>query len=100
MTDLLILEDRVLNGLLSDPRVVAAIPCLANVAKNYDKNKVGCGRCKAKARQVVVNTTAAAKQCIGSLSSAAKISLKQLVNARQIRLTYRNGSGKLIQLTF
>lgn len=100
MTDLLILEDRVINGLISDPRVLNAIPCLATVAKNYARNKVDCGRCKVKARQVVTNTAASAKQCIGGLSNQAKISLKQLVNARQIRLTYRNSSGKLIQLTF
>lgn len=100
MTDLLILEDRVINGLLGDPRVQNLVPCLASVAKNYAKNKVDCGRCKVKARQVVTNTTAAAKQCIASLSSASKIALKQLINARQLRLTYRNSSGKLVQLTF
>lgn len=100
MTGLLILEDRVLRAMLTDQRVLQAIPCLSNVAKEQARNKVSCGRCEKKKQAMAGNAVAAAKQCIGNLAPQAKLTLKQLVNAQSIRLTYRTANGRLSELTF
>lgn len=99
-TNLLVLEDRVIQGLLGDPRVLAAIPCLKSAAAGAAAAKAGCGRCDRKQRQARTLSNGNVRQCIAGLPAAQRDVLKQLVGARQIRVTHRNAQGKAIVLTF
>jgi hypothetical protein len=40
------------------------------------------------------------KKTIAQLPDESKKKLKELLNAKQVRIVYRNDSGKIVQLTF
>jgi hypothetical protein len=69
------------------------------VGKSENGKKVGCGGCSRAAAERAEAFTAV-KQAIASMDATRKRQLKDLLRAQQVRLTYKNASNKVVQLTF
>jgi hypothetical protein len=100
MQDLVVIEDGVILSLVSKPEFTQSIPCLANKAEMLKTSGGGCGSCAAKRRARAQQTMSGIKSCLAALSPQKKTELKQLLNAKQLRVVYTNASGKVVQLTF
>lgn len=99
MTDIVVIEDSTILSLIKDPAYESAIPCFAGKRDAF-KSGGGCGSCAAKRRARQKQTMAGIKSCLAALSPEKKTELKSLLNTRQIRVTYTNASGKIVQMTF
>lgn len=100
MIDMLVLEDRTIRSLLSDIRITALLPCLESVNRGLESMAKGCGKCGQQTRRDASRFLQAARQCIGDSPSATKGRLKQLLNTRQLRLQFRNGTGQIVTYTY
>lgn len=99
---LVVLEESALMNMALNTGLVKEFPflqSLSRVVRGEVRRSGGCGSCS-KASQERSVVFAAAKQTIASMDSSKKRRLKELLNAEQARVTYRNNSGKVIQLTF
>lgn len=100
MSKLVVIEDSTILSLVRNPAHSAAIPCFTNKAKILDFKKSACGTCAAKKKAQQRQTMAGIKSCLAALSSAKKVELKKILEADQVRVTYTNASGKVVQVTF
>ena len=98
--NLLVIEDRIIQTMLGDPRFLAAIPCLSPQAQALKDVPKRCGSCGAKRANARGKILQQVRQCIGSLPANKKVELKTLLNAKRLRLIAPNGRGKSIVLTF
>ena len=99
-TGLLVLEDSLLISLAQNQAATRVIPVLGLLLTL--KPAKGCGHCgggRVPAQQRAA-TLQSVKQGIAGLPQVKKAELKQLLNARQLRLLFRRVDGKIIQLTF
>jgi hypothetical protein len=91
------LEEGVLVSMAANEKFREAFPFLKqiNLARSTQKTSC-CGRKTASDWQALDM----AKQQIASLDSERKRQLKQLLNAEQVQVVYRDASGRTIQMTF
>jgi len=96
---LVVVEEGTITSMASNAAFTKEFPFLASLAAKTAGKKGGCGGCgRAAAERTAVFT--AAKQALAGMDSDKKRRLKELLNTTQIRITYKNNSGKLVQLTF
>jgi|688.fasta_scaffold15826_8 radical SAM superfamily enzyme len=103
---LLVLDDSMVMSIMNNNKIVSQIHAI-KVAVDRARatpgaggmKKGGCTPCQAKARNVAINLMLV-KKTIAQLPDESKKKLKELLNAKQVRIVYRNDSGKIIQLTF
>ena len=99
---LAVIEESTIAGMAMNKAFLAEFPFLASVGRTIRSENgkpKGCGGCGRAAQERSAIFTAA-KQAISSMDSTKKRRLKELLNAQQARLTFKNNSGKVIQLTF
>jgi hypothetical protein len=99
---LVVLEDSTLASMALNDAIVKEFPFLAplgRVVRGGGSRQGGCGSC-GRAAQEKANIFASAKQTIAGMASDRKRRLKELLHAEQARVTFRNNSGKIVQLTF
>jgi len=87
--NLLVLDDQGINAMMVDPRITAILPCLVNTKANLDMikpGKPGCSVCAGKRASVQTQAYNDAKACIARLRGAPLLQLKELLNAKQLRL--------------
>jgi hypothetical protein len=99
MIDLAVIEDSTILTMLQDRRFSDTIPCLLNKAEIF-RNNSGCGSCARKRQEKQRSEMAKIKSCLAALSPDKKTALKQLLNAKKIRVVFVNPSGQVVQLTF
>lgn len=94
---LLVIQDSTIRAMAAKSEFVKAFPLLRTVA-NADKSARTCcaGARKRREKQLMMRV----KQSLSGLSSAQKKKLKDMLNADQIRITFRRTTGKVVQLTF
>ena len=103
---LLVLDDSMVMSIMNNNKIVSQIHAI-KVAVDRARaapgaggmKKGGCTPCQAKARNVAINLMLV-KKTIAQLPDESKKKLKELLNAKQVRIVYRNDAGKIIQLTF
>lgn len=96
---LVVIEEGTITSMASNDTFKKEFPFLASLATKTANKRGGCGGCgRAAAERTAVFT--AAKQALAGMDSDKKRRLKELLNAAQVRITYKNNSGKLMQLTF
>jgi hypothetical protein len=97
---LAVVEDSTLLSLASNPEAVREFPFLAGLASRAAKSaKKSCGSCgRGAAERAAVYGSA--KATLAGLTGDKKKRLKELLNAQKVRITYRNSSKRVIQLTF
>ena len=97
---LVVLEDSTLAGMALNATITREFPFLTALARLRQKPaKKGCGRCgQNKAAQATVFNSA--KLAIAGLDGTKKRRLKDLLNAKEARVTYREASGRVVQRTF
>ena len=95
---LVVVEEGTLVSMAHNAVFLREFPFLASLANKVTK-KGGCGGC-GRAGQERAAIFSAAKQTLAGMDSDKKRKLKELLNAKQIRITYKNASNKVIQLTF
>lgn len=95
---LVVLEDGMLTSLASTIRFVTAFPFLAQL-QNVAAAPGGCGPCQQKA-QARVDKFAVVKRAIGTASPEIKRKLREMLNAKFVRVSFHDNHGKAIQLTF
>jgi hypothetical protein len=102
--ELLVLDDAVLLNMLRDLRYRAAIPCFANgqqLLNNLQTVQHGCSGCRRK--RSTANTTmllSQVRQCIVALPAVKRAELKQLAQAKQMRVIRPNNHGGMVRITF
>ncbi len=94
---LYVLEDSALTALSQIERFTKEFPFLRSLKKAPKKK--GCSSCGSN-NIVRSDTFSAVKQAIASMSSDSKRKLKNMLNAKEARVTYRDNSGKIVQRTF
>jgi hypothetical protein len=99
---LLVLDDNMLRGMLQDQRFTAAIPCLASAKAGLSQlPRGGCARCKKRdAQRKAAGIIVQVRNCIATLPVSQRNALKQLTNARQIRVLRQNAQGAQVRVTF
>jgi len=98
---LVVLEDSTLAGMALNAGIVREFPFLSSLGKAVkgDLPRRGCGSCGGSGG-VRAEVFTAAKSTIAGLDGTKKRRLKELLNAQNARVTYKNASGKVVQLTF
>lgn len=91
---LVVIEEGLLSKMANDAKFVKEFPFLKSLQST--KKPGGCGGCKAAQERAVVFTSA--KKAIRGLPSDKSNRLKQLLNARSIRVRYMD-RGKTVEWT-
>lgn len=99
MTELAIIEDSTILTMVRDARF-AEIPCLANKAEIFQAKGSSCGACARKRQQRQRQEMAKIKSCLAALAPDKKAMLKQLLDAKKVRVVYARADGEIVQLTF
>lgn len=100
MQELVVIEDSTIASMVRDERFVSAIPCLVNQAQAIMPAKTGCGSCARKRAEQQRAALARIKTCLAGLSVEKKNELKQLLNAKNIRVVFTTATGQVSTLTF
>jgi len=90
------LEEGILVSMAVNEKFRQAFPFLQTINAARSTQKTCCGRKTAQNWQELDQV----KQQIAGLDSERKRQLKQLLNAEEVRLVYRDASGRTIQLSF
>lgn len=93
------IEDSTITALLSNTDLIQALPGLKTAGAAKASAKSDCKPCQAKARLKAVNYSQV-KKAIGTLSGEQRKKLKEHLGADKVRVTFKNDTGKMIQLTF
>lgn len=98
MKNLVVLEDSLIRSMVMNPQFVAAFPCLQAGRSVASGSKcTPCARRRQQSRETAIMGNL--KSCLAGLPGSKRAELKQLLNAKQVRIVY--SSGKLIKkLTF
>lgn len=99
MTNLLVLEDRVLREIARDPRF-AHISCVQSFNSAVSSAKKQCGRCKKQLNAAYGPALQTFSGCLSRLPPATREEMKRLLNARQLRVIRPNSKGQRVQVTF
>lgn len=97
LNTLVTIQEGTLAAMAADKRFLQEFPFLASL-KQVPRRR-GCGRCGSGAG-VRADVFQAAKQVLAGLDSSKKQVLKRLLNAKGVRIIYRNANNQNIQLTF
>ena len=94
---LVVIEDSLLQAMATNADIRREFPFLA-AATRAQPRSTGCGSCSRRTatQNAVISRV---KQQLAGLDDSKKRRLKDLLNARQVRVTYRHGN-KIRQLTF
>lgn len=95
---LVVIENSQLVNMANQKTFLREFPFLKSLA---GLNPKSCRPCKGGTRnqRQITDAFASAKQTLAGMGDAKKRKLKQLLNARKVRLTYRMGS-KVVQHNF
>lgn len=96
LRDLVVLDDPTLRSMATDQRFLKDFPFLASLAI---RQAGSCGRCNRRRNstsEAAVNTDAV-KRMINGLPLDKKKKLLQLLNAKQIRIRYRDGNQTVVK---
>ena len=98
---MVILEEGTLAQMSLNATIAKEFPIFAPIAKIIRRGgvKAGCGSCN-RGNQERAKVFQQVKVAIAGLASDRKRRLKDLANASQMRIVYRDSSGKAQQLTF
>lgn len=95
---LVVIEDGALLSMANNAAIIREFPFLSALASRNLGNR-GCGRCgRARVERTIAYMSAKIK--LAGMDATKKRRLKELLNAQQVRITYRNNSNKVVQLTF
>lgn len=96
---LVVIEEGTITSMAANAAFTKEFPFLTSLASKTGSKQRGCGSCgRAAAERTAV--FGAAKQALAGMDSDKKRRLKELLNTSQVRITFKNNSGKLVQLTF
>jgi len=102
-TNLLVVDDGMLNSMMNDPRYLAAFPCLAAGQRQLDAgvSAPGCGRCGKKGKNDVRrDVLLSVRNCITGMAPQQRAEFKRLANARQVRFMQPRRGGGITRITF
>lgn len=97
---LVIIEEGLLTSMASNANFLKEFPCLKPIQGVQSAPRGGCGSCggrRAGTERSAVYTQV--KQNLASMGDDKRRLLKQMLNANQVRLTYKSGS-RIIMHTF
>lgn len=95
---LVVIEEGTLTSMAGNAAFLAEFPFLATLVQKTQR-RGGCGGC-GKAAQERARIFGAAKTALAGLASDKKRRLKELLNAQQVRITYKTPANKVVALTF
>jgi hypothetical protein len=98
MTPLLVLEDSVIRSMAENPNFQKEFPFLTGLVKAGAAPKPGCAPCQQKAQQRVQQLNGI-RQSLVSLPDERKRRLKEMLNAKQLRIRLLQGN-KIVDYTF
>lgn len=90
--NLLVVEDAMILSMLGDPRFIALLPCLADGNTALDSIPKKCGRCNRKQADTRKTIMSSLKNCVASARGSTLAKLKDLMNARQLRIKRTTGT--------
>jgi hypothetical protein len=97
--NLLIVDEALIQQLAADQRFAAAFPFLRSMQQIRQKPRTGCRRCRGSNIQVAT-TFNAIKSTLAHMGGDKKNLLKQMLNARKVRIVYLQPNGGVVSLTF
>lgn len=100
MNDLVVIEDSTILTMLADQKFASVIPCFFNKQEVFRNGPVSCGACARKRQQRQRTEMAKIKSCLAAMTADKKVLLKQLLDAKKVRVTFVKPGGEIVQLTF
>jgi hypothetical protein len=95
---LIYLQDSLIEQLSRDEKYLREFPFLRGTTPTMKRGCRSCGGGQAARNRQ--QTYAAIKQAIAGLSGDRKRKMKEMLQTKQLRVIYRTGAGKIIELTF
>jgi hypothetical protein len=95
---LVIIEDSTITALLSNPKLLIAIPALKEAANAKAGGSPGCKPCQRKALAKSVNYSKA-KRVISNLRGTQLAMVKEALDAEKIRVLVMTEGGRIAQIT-
>ncbi len=100
LRELVVIEDGTIAGMAAEARFLTAFPFLKTLSAVLTTS-TSCSSCGGGSTNGRSDALKAARRSLAGLSSDRKIALKQMLNAKRVRLVYRDdNSDKGIKLTF
>lgn len=100
MTDLVVIEDSTIVSMAGDERFNKTIPCLMNQAGSVVAAPTGCGSCARKRAEAARQAIGRVKSCLADMSTEKKNELKQLLNAKYVKVVFATSTGQVSTVTF
>ena len=100
MQDLVVIDDNILRSMINDQRYLASFPCLQGGKKAFTTLPQRCNRCAKKQRKARNEALEQLRGCIANLDGVSRTTLKKMLKTKKVRIVYKRGGGKRIQLTF
>lgn len=98
LRELVVIEDGTIAGMAADARFVTEFPFLKNL---LIAAAASCSSCNGGKKDSRAEALKSARRSLAGLSSSRLVVLKRLLNARKVRLIYRDdAAGKAVKLTF
>ncbi len=95
---LVVVEDGTIASMAGNAAFLAEFPFLASLR---DAAVPKCGGCKSSSQaRARADLFGAAKRTLAGMASDKKRKLKELLNAQQVRITYKTAANRIVALTF
>ena len=101
MNKQVVIEDGTIFRMITDPQLVASIPCLQGKKDIFLKNSGGgCGSCAKKRNVNLRENINRIKTCLVALSPDKREVLRTWLGAEKVRVVYINSAQKVVQVNF
>jgi hypothetical protein len=98
---LVTVEDSTIKMIMSDPRYIQTIPCLAAGKRALASVGRRCGRCDRRRKQLRADAINQIKGCIAGLRGTQATQFKKLLGAKKVRVYQGGRKGqKPVPVTF
>lgn len=98
--NLLVITDAIIMSMLGDPRFQELLPCLNQANTSFAAIPKKCGKCQQQQKDAANGIMNALRSCIASARGTTLAQLKELFNARQLRISRVTSRGTGGTLTF
>jgi hypothetical protein len=104
-TKVVIIDDKLILGLLHDSRFLNIFPEINKIVMDGRDRLVksienkACKKCNAALKQRIVDAMSVKKK-LASLSADDKVKLKDFLNTEQVKIVFKSKEGRIIQIDY
>ena len=102
---IVIVDDKLVLGLISDKRILDILPALADAMSvgrqrlHKDVKSGNCKTCQIKFKQYAVDAMSV-KKALVELSASDKVKFKDFLNTEQVKIVFKSKDGSITQVDY